>query len=237
MFALLAAVGFVCLIVVGAVVPETLRAIVGNGSGRSRFPSLVQLIQKSRNRKRTDFDAQITKANDITVAPTRRPIKLTQSLLFYLEADTLCVLIHYGLQFGVSMSVSIALSTLFQSAYGLNEIQTGLALLSRQVGAVLGVIVHSRILDRQYSRVSRQYNEPSRTDRDQDNSRMLKMREANYVAPDFPIFQARLGHIWHEIVLTQIITVVCGWCIYIKAHLSIILALQLVCKSDGMFGK
>ncbi|ORZ00926.1 hypothetical protein BCR43DRAFT_502566 [Syncephalastrum racemosum] len=86
------------------------------------------------------------------------------------------------------MGVSISLSTLFQVIYGLNEIQTGLAILSRQVGAILGVLVHSRILDRQYSRVLRQYNERVQKTHGQNNSESLMKREANYIAPDFPYF-------------------------------------------------
>lgn len=130
--------------------PETLRALVGNG-GRdtqtlgplARYP--LRLYQKYTKIRFTSFpSADSSKRKKIDVlAPLRILIsKQAGPVVFFLA-------IYYA---GWQLCIT-AMSTLFQSEYGLTETHIGLTFIANGVGSIVGTLIAGKLLDMDYRRV------------------------------------------------------------------------------------
>ncbi|KAI0549206.1 MFS general substrate transporter [Xylaria curta] len=162
----------VFLVLLILLLPETLRSAVGNGSARTsnlvaRFP--LTIYQKTTKVKFTPQPAVTAKTSRIDlIGPFR--------ILFSKQAAP--IILFLGIYYAVWQMSITAMSTLFQSHYGLTETQTGLTYIANGVGSIIGTLITGKILDADYRRVKAKHESQAGRD-DNDNT-------------TFPIEKARL---------------------------------------------
>ncbi|KAI0437380.1 major facilitator superfamily domain-containing protein [Xylaria telfairii] len=161
---------FLLLLII--LLPETLRSAVGNGSARTsnliaRFP--LAIYQKTTNVRFSPQPAVIANTSRIDlIGPFR--------ILFSKQAAP--IILFLGIYYAVWQMSITAMSTLFQSHYGLTQTQTGLTYIANGAGSIIGTLITGKIMDADYRRVK--VNHESQTDQhDTDNT-------------TFPIERARL---------------------------------------------
>ncbi|KAI9320593.1 major facilitator superfamily domain-containing protein [Dichotomocladium elegans] len=214
--------GVHCLIL-GFCLPETLRSLVGNGSGYAN-PTPRQWWRHHQQQKQK-IDDTGSFAIKTTVPPHENDKSRSgalstindicklffQPMLYAKELDVMLLLILYGFQYGACYAVTTSLPHLLGSVYFLNESAIGATYLANGLGCILGAFLEGRILNYNYLRMLRIC----------DNSGMTL-----YSNDRLPIEHARLRTIWIHAVLFNILLVFYGWCLYLKTHLGVVLFIQ-----------
>lgn len=153
----------VFLVLLIILLPETLRSAVGNGSARTsnlmvRFP--LAIYQKTTKVKFSPQPAVTVKTSRIDlIGPFR--------ILFSKQAAP--IIIFLGIYYAVWQMSITAMSTLFQSHYGLTQTQTGLTYIANGVGSIIGTLITGKILDADYRRVKAKHESQNGHD-DTDNT-------------------------------------------------------------------
>ena len=209
-FWILAILGGVHWLILGWCLPETLRSLVGNGSGYAN-PTPTQWWQY---RRLSDDEKQQLKQTHQSSTKKKSSSWLGpfQSLLFAKEKDVLILLIYYSVQYAAVYAVTTSLPLLFGQLYHLNELQLGLAYFPNGIGCILGSVVQGKLLNCDYDRLRKRFSVMSATD--------LSM----------PVEKARLRTVWVHSLLFNVLLVVYGWCLYIHAHIAVALVLQFFRK-------
>lgn len=146
---------------------------------------------------------------------------------FLLERDVLVALAYFGLQFSIQFAFMTSAANLFQTLYGLNDLQIGLTYMSKGAGHILGSLTVGRLLDHNYRVVLKNH------ERKNTASALKSFHDASKspkIAQDFPIYYARLRSVWISVCVCQLVTIIYGWCFHVHAHISIILLLQALRK-------
>ncbi|KAH8099264.1 MFS general substrate transporter [Cristinia sonorae] len=129
-----------CMVFMILIFPETLRAVVGNGSIPP--PRLSRAVLPFIGREHIQTSEEVER-------PPRRPFINPLRLFFYPEVTLL--LIFNGVIYAVFYGVTASISTLFQEVYPfLTETDVGLCFLAIGGGLFAGTIVNGRLLDREY---------------------------------------------------------------------------------------
>jgi multidrug resistance protein len=139
----------VCFIVILLVLPETCRAVVGNGSvipPPGNRPLWVILAPKLRSRRdeRSPDPTTIQK-------PKRRPNPIS-SLLILAQKEAGLILLYGGLLFSGYVAVLSTLSTQLSSRFGFNSIQIGLCYLPIGLGSISSRWTVGTLLDWNFRR-------------------------------------------------------------------------------------
>lgn len=142
----------VCFIVILLILPETCRAVVGNGSVIPppwNRPLWKLLAPKSRSRRDE-------KTQDLTTIqkPKRRPNPIS-SLLIIAQKEAGLILLYGGLLFSGYMAVLSTLSTQMSSRFGFNSIQIGLCYLPVGLGSISSRWTVGTLLDWNFRREAR----------------------------------------------------------------------------------
>lgn len=209
-FWILAILGGVHWLILGWCLPETLRSLVGNGSGYAN-PTPAQwwkyrrLSDDEKQKLRETRQSSPKKKSSSWLGPF-------QSLLFAKEKDVLILLVYYSVQYAAVYAVTTSLPLLFGQLYHLNELQLGLAYFPNGIGCILGSVVQGKLLNRDYDRLRKRFSVMSATD--------LSM----------PVEKARLRTVWIHSLLFNVLLVVYGWCMYVHAHIAVALVLQFFRK-------
>lgn len=164
----------VFLLLLGLLLPETLRSIVGNGSLRptsvvTRYPLI--LYQTSQQ--------QLMGSSD----PPRRPKKCVDitgpvAILFSKQA---CPIIAFLAVYYAVWQMSItAMSSLFENRYELSETAIGLTFIANGVGATIGTLSTGKVLDADYRKVKEAHQDQT------------VRQEPSITTMDFPLERARL---------------------------------------------
>lgn len=164
--------------------PETLRSLVGNGSGyanptpaqywkKKRETSRVKLddiekVDQNNNGSQMSFDSSITTCYNTTGISKDVPKKANppknrffvlpnpfQSWVYLKEKDVSVILLYNSLQYAGMYCVITSVTDLFSDTYGINEVQIGLCFLSNGVGASLGSYTSGLILDWRFKKVAK----------------------------------------------------------------------------------
>ncbi|EPE07466.1 mfs transporter [Ophiostoma piceae UAMH 11346] len=140
------------------VLPETLRAMVGNGGCAmqelnvfSRFP--LRVYQK----RTTALWTRPTPSLSSSAQQKARPalsIDVFGPLRILVSKQAGPVIFFVAIYYAVWQMCITAMSTLFQSQYGLSETHTGLTYIANGVGSVVGTLVTGKLLDRDYKRAA-----------------------------------------------------------------------------------
>lgn len=163
--------------------PETLRSLVGDGSGYAN-PTPSEWWKK-RVLKKDSTDGPVTQGKS-------RWLKVPNVLLpfkYALQPDVGFCLIANAIPYSVFYCVLASTSNLFGTIYNLNEMQIGLCYIANGCGCILGGLIEGRVLDRDFRTTSTKHG--------YDSSKLSR----GSLGPDFPIFEARLRNIWIPLFL------------------------------------
>ncbi|KAI7871673.1 major facilitator superfamily domain-containing protein [Spinellus fusiger] len=202
-FWLLAILSSVLWITLFFFLPETLRKLVGDGSGYAN-PTPFQWYK--RQKERLNNDLPTPSKSRFLVLPN--PL---QSVLYLLEKDVAVVLLYNSLQYAGFYSVLTSMTHLFTNIYHLNELQIGLCFLANGIGAGTGSFTAGRILNWQFKKIAKE----------------LGLDESN-MDPSFPIERARMSITWIWGIAFNIAMIIYGWLLHLKAPIIPVLILQAI---------
>ncbi|KAL1636522.1 hypothetical protein SLS56_001105 [Neofusicoccum ribis] len=155
------------LLLLVALLPETLRSIVANGS---RVPSSLIPVSSKR-------------------------IDITGPFRILISKQAAPIIIFLAVYYAVWQMSITAMSSLFAERYGLNETQVGLTFIANGAGSMIGTLVTGKLLDTDYRRVRAAHDDAHRSRSDAepgvDRARRCTGDDADDDA-DFPLERARL---------------------------------------------
>lgn len=195
---------FVC---VGLFVPETLRSLVGNGSGYAN-PTPTQWLA----RRRGLLDEDKIEAKKASNGP-RPKLNFLTPFIYFAEPDVFLILWLNGLAFTLFYCFMTSTTKQFSIHYPyLSELEIGVCFLSMGLGTISGSFLKGRLLDYDYRRVSKKFKRdfPDKPD------------------SEFPIFVARLRSLWVNLIFMEVATLVYGWMFVINAPLPVALVIQFI---------
>ena len=204
-----------------AIVPETGRNIVGDGSippqgwNMSLF-SYLELRKSTRTLNQKTISEE-KKAVEGELSARRRlrcpnPLKTFHVLM---EKDVAIVLFFNSIVYTSYYCVTSSLPSLFSEVYGFTDLQIGLAFIPYGAGCTAASFVCGKLMDFNYKRVAKAANITV------DRKRGDDMR-------DFPLEKARIQVMW-PFVFCGLIALVCyGWVLEIEAHFAVPLVLLFI---------
>ncbi|KII95690.1 hypothetical protein PLICRDRAFT_96195 [Plicaturopsis crispa FD-325 SS-3] len=220
-FWFLAIFSAVCFLFIALILPETLRALVGNGSIRpSRiYRPLFPIVGRGRQISPAVTDEK----------PPRRPFINPFRLFAY--PDVSISLLFTGIVYAVNYTITATISTSYASAYPfLSDTALGLCYLATGGGMILGSTLTGKFLDRDYQVIKQ------RTIRENDARDPEKRLAAVDVTKDvsFPIEVARLRTIPIQLGLFVACAIGWGWCLDKRVSIAGPLILQFALGYTSM---
>lgn len=231
-FWVLVIVGGILLVIIGVLLPETARSVVGSGIGRrggawweDSLWSAGKRYSKRREDSNSRFEVSILDPESDRGSGEsfwmrfriRNPLACLRIIFHY---DTFLVLWIHGSFYTVDYSMVAVLPDIYRSIYHFNDFKIGLAYLPRGGGIVVGGYCLSKIMDYNYKVTAEQIG-----------------WSVNNISGDdltyFPIERARTrGSLWLLIISTATL-IGYGWAAIMHAHVSILLILQFI---QGFWG-
>ena len=235
-FWFLVVVGVVLLGAVAGFLPETARAVVGNGSLKARrwwertwaTPLQVRatgLWHAIKGSKSTEQPSQ----SDITregkesrmgenTVLTNKKLKILNPLqcvkIFFLK-DAAPILLVHGLNYMIDYSVQTSIPSAFKDVYHFNELEIGLSYLPRGVGIIIGGYTNGRLMDWNYKITAKQ------TDHAID-------RVHGDDIDQFAIERARTRGSYYLLSMMTCSVIGYGWTLNQRGHMGIALFLHFV---------
>ncbi|KAL0575210.1 hypothetical protein V5O48_006749 [Marasmius crinis-equi] len=198
----------IAFIVIILFLPETLRAIVGDGSVTPpRYLSpVIPIIGRKHSRQH---------ATDQTLAQKKR---FRNPFVILRQPDVFVLLFFNGFVCAVYYAVTATISTLFAEAYPfLSETQIGLCFLAIGGGMFFGTLACGSMLDIVYQRaVRRMYPDLD----------PVQSKEKSKSDPDFPIERVRLEALPYVVFLFVACVLGYGWSVEKQVHMAVPLILQ-----------
>ncbi|BFZ60270.1 hypothetical protein YB2330_001306 [Saitoella coloradoensis] len=197
--------------------PETLRAIVGDGSVEARGvnASLWELARRRRRRRKSGLERVHSRGGG--ERPKFRFPNPIAPLAILKEKDVACALLFSGVFYGVWYMVTASTSVIFEDKYGLNETEVGLTFLANGMGCLVGSILQGRILDWDYRITKARW---AREGGHHDNETEGE--------DSFPIERARLRSLWWLCLCFGGGCIAYGWTIEKRVHISAPLIFQFI---------
>lgn len=198
--------GALALLLIVAVLPETLRSVAGNGS----------IILKGIHRPL--FYAQPSTEHSSQELPTKKNVTVSSviaPLKFLLEKDVFVTLLFGAIIYTVWSMVTSSTTALFSEHFDLTNLELGLIFLPNGAGCICGSYLTGYLMDYNYKVVESRY-------REQHNVPADVHIKANELL-DFPIEVARMRNIWWIIIVFIVTTALYGYSLSLE-----IIALPLV---------
>ncbi|KAF8640674.1 hypothetical protein AX17_000331 [Amanita inopinata Kibby_2008] len=199
-----------CLVMMLLFLPETLRALVGDGSIilHGVYRPIIPLIGRKRHARTTRQTCQQAKA---PCNPLRLLAYLDIQLLLGMNAIINAV--FYG--------VLATISTLFHRAYPfLNGTTLGLCYLSIGGGMMIGSSVTGKVLDLEYRTFKKKVSH---------DAQVAEMQKGpSTVIFDFPVEQARLRLLPYLAAIAAVACAGYGWCLEKQVHIAVPIILQFI---------
>jgi hypothetical protein len=193
--------------------PETLRAIVGDGSIPAGWIYTRPISLSGRHRGSDEISIE---------RPARQPFK--NPLLIFAYPEVLVLLIFNGTLYAVMYGVTAGLSIIFERVYPyLNEAKIGLCFIPMGLGLLVGSLFSGRAMDSCYRKIK------------EDLIRQIRADSERHVDPEtiekdpsFPIEKARLQILpWVVFVFTTCV-ISYGWALRWKVTIAVPLILQFI---------
>ena len=185
------------------VLPETLRAIVGNGSIKPKRSLLFRPV--------FSWLTPSGAGSDTSAKPHKHKVDLLGPIKMMGQKDVFCGLIFTAMFYTVWQSALVATATQFESEYGLDEISIGLCFIASGVGCVSGSLLTGKLLNYDYRQAQRKAK-PETTNLDRVDTASVAVDHIEH---------ARLKRLPYASIAFLIASVSFGWCI--KAHTTIAL--------------
>ncbi|OSX67227.1 hypothetical protein POSPLADRAFT_1051377 [Postia placenta MAD-698-R-SB12] len=216
-FWFLAIASGVCFVTILLLMPETLRAFVGDGSvppPRLYLP-LIPVIGRSR---------QNVTPQDPSTRPA--PRRFNNPFVLFLYPDITLLLLFNGIVYAVFYGVTTSISTLFKTTYPyLTETEIGLCFLAIGGGMLIGGVFTGRLVDKEYKRAKRQML--AAQEKETDPEKRLSPEDVTK-EEHFPIERARLRLMPLYLGIFVVICIGYGWALDKKANIAAPLILQFV---------
>ena len=191
--------------------PETLRAIVGDGSISAGWIYTPPISAIGRHRVMRKFDER----------PPRKPF--TNPLLMFAYPDIFVLLIFNGTYYAVMYGVTASLSVIFADVYPhLTEAELGLCFLPMGGGMIVGTWFSGKLADSYYRKTRDDIIRQARS-----NSQSYIDINALEKGPTFPIEKARLRILPLIIFVYTISVIGYGWALESRATIAVPLILQI----------
>lgn len=187
-----AGVFLVCLVLL---LPETLRFIVRNGSREPadllvRYP--LVFYQKTTRVPKQDAEDRALVA--------KKSVDITGPFRILVNKNAFPIIVFLATYYSVWQMSITAMSSLFESRYGLSETQIGLTFIANGVGSIIGTLSTGWLLNLDYRRVKSAY-EAELQDLGRDH------------AVEFPLEKARLRLVPLFAIVQCLSVLVFGWTI------------------------
>jgi predicted MFS family arabinose efflux permease len=188
--------GAACYILIILVLPETLRSLVGNGSGKAK--GISNSLLASYQRKRYVHSKELPDRQGDR--GTRKAIDYWGPVKILLHWTTFSAIVLVAIHYAAWQMVLTALSTLVRQKYHTTETQIGLIFLANGVGSIIGTLLVGKLLDHDYKRYLQKF--------DNDEHRV-------------PIARARLrtAWVWSGLECASVLTF--GWTVDQHVHISV----------------
>lgn len=192
--------------------PETLRAIVGNGSvpaphwNRPVIPVLLHY-------------------NSSTTSSGPSPKKLKNPFRQFTHPSVILTLLYNGTVYAVFYGVTASMSTLFSSAYPfLTESEIGVCFLAIGLGCAVGSYSSGRFLDWDFRRIKQKLMvDKAAKNQETENEQELEPGKEN---EDFPFEYSRLRTVPLGVAIYVAFLIGYGWAIEKAVHISVPLIFQ-----------
>ncbi|KAH9964193.1 MFS general substrate transporter [Russula dissimulans] len=192
--------------------PETLRAIVGNGSIPAEWIYMPSIPVIGRHRKMKESNER----------PPRK--QFTNPLLMFTYPDVFVLLLLNGTCYAVLYGVTASLSVIFARIYPyLTETDLGLCFLPSGGGMFIGTSVSGKLLDTWYRRIRDNFIHEARTKTEKDVDPEVLEKD-----PSFPIEKARLQVLPYVIFVYTTCVIGYGWSLQSRVTIVVPLILQFI---------
>ena len=192
--------------------PETLRAIVGDGSIPAGWIYTPPIPIIGRHRL----------MNELNERPARKPF--TNPLLMLLYPDVIALLFFNGTYFAVMYGVSASLSAIFERIYPyLNQTDIGLCFLAMGGGMFIGTSASGKLLNSHYRKVRDDLTRQTRIDSEKGADSEALGEDAS-----FPIEKARLQVVPYMLVVYAACVIGYGWSLQSKVSIVVPLVFQFI---------
>ncbi|KAG2188145.1 hypothetical protein INT44_000896 [Umbelopsis vinacea] len=188
--------------------PETLRSLVGDGSGYAN-PTPTQWFHAKALRKDTPAPTKSGQKSRFL-----QPPQILQPLRYIFYPDVALCLFCNGIPYAVFYCILSSTSNLFAIIYGLDEQQIGFTYIANGVGCILGGLIIGKVLDRGFRLTAEEHG--------YDSSKLSR----GALGPDFPIYQARLRNIWVPLFFFDAFIIIYGFLLWRDVSLAGVLVLQ-----------
>ncbi|KAE8415616.1 major facilitator superfamily domain-containing protein [Aspergillus pseudocaelatus] len=185
-----------------ALLPETLRSVVANGSTMPSNP--LTRYPLSIYQRTTKVQWKIEDDSDASRPAARKRIDLTGPLRMLITKHAAPIILFLAIYYAVWQMSITAMSSLFEDRYGLGETQIGLTFIANGVGSMIGTLVTGKILNIDYQRVKENYESSLHAEAANDGP-------SN--EDDFPIEKARLRLVPVFSILQCLSILLFGWTI------------------------
>jgi hypothetical protein len=187
----------------GRFLPETLRAIAGNGSVplKGLYRPLVPIV----GTKKHEYE--------VSARPPQKKVSMNPFLILTFP-DITINLFYAGWMFAVNYTILSTIGSAFAEAYPwLSQTALGLAYLPTGFGMMVGSTAVGKILDWDYVRIQRKIAD--------GDSRV-----------EFPKEYARLRLMPAHLVVYAVLAICWGWSIQARASIAVPLVIQVLCKAS-----
>jgi MFS family permease len=187
------------LVVLILFLPETLRSVVGNGDRPATglqqplFAYICRFMQHHNSVAAQERSTLDSSAKKAT-------LNLLGPLRILFGLEVILVIVFLSIYYTVWQMTIAAMSTFFARAYGLNEIEIGLTFIANGVGCIMGTLLTGKLLNVDYRRTKKQFI---------GNSEV------------FSLERARLRTIWLWAGLQCASSLVFGWTLDRRVHISV----------------
>lgn len=146
-------------IVIVAMLPETLRSLVADGSHIPEKQKLLRSFPLTLYQRTTKSGWRIGQPSANSIPPPKR-IDFLAPFRALCSKYTAPIIFFMAIYYAVWQMTITAMSTLFKTQYGLSELDIGLSFIANGVGCILGTLFTGKLLDRNYQRVKRSHEGP-----------------------------------------------------------------------------
>ena len=192
--------------------PETLRAIVGDGSVPAGwiYTHPFPIIDRHRN------------FNESNQRPPRKSFK--NPLVIFTYPEVTILLVFNGTLYAVLYGVTASLSVIFEKVYPyLSQTDIGLCFLGMGGGMLIGSLFAGKVMDAYYRKIRDDLIRESRTDSEKHiDSRAIEKD------PSFPIEKARLQLMPVVVFVYTACVIGYGWALQSRVTIAVPLILQFI---------
>ncbi|KAM0418658.1 hypothetical protein ACHAPT_012461 [Fusarium lateritium] len=183
----------VFLVFLVLLLPETLRAVVGNGSQTPANPLTKFPLTVYQKTTKIHWDQGPQEPAG------RKHVDITGPLRILFSKQAAPIILFLAIYYAVWQMSITAMSTLFETTYGLGETQVGLTFIANGVGSIIGTLITGKILDIDYRRVKAQHDSHPVSEASQS---------------EFPLEKARLRLVPLFSLLQCLSIILFGWTIH-----------------------